>query len=242
MRVAQESLLEHTAGPEQLLAREELAELYMASPLPVDDELFNLGLYCRSGLLVKFLVMADLYKRFVNVPGIMVEFGVWHGQNAVLLENLRAIYEPFNRRRYVGFDTWAGYPDMPHWYNAGDAGLEHLKALLDVHSRCNVYGHIPSGHELVRGNVIETAPAWFHANQDALVAFAYVDMGPYEPTLAALRAILPRMVPGSVVLLDELQVPGGKGEAQAFRDAFGQQGYRLEVCPLYRSKAIVTIC
>ena len=47
-----------------------------------------------------------------SATGALIEFGTWRGQNLVLLENLRAIHEPFNKQRtIIGFDTFAGYPE-----------------------------------------------------------------------------------------------------------------------------------
>ena len=45
---------------DQMAARTRLEELFDQTPLPKDDLLFHLGLYTRSSLLVKFIVMNDL--------------------------------------------------------------------------------------------------------------------------------------------------------------------------------------
>src|SRR6185503_4745476 len=74
-----------TAFGETFDFRERLQGLYRNGPIPADELMFNLGLYVRSSLLVKFLVMDDLYRRFVSVPGALLEFGTWRGQNLVLL-------------------------------------------------------------------------------------------------------------------------------------------------------------
>src|SRR5216684_5365067 len=101
-----------TAHGETFRFRDRLSQMYAQSPLNEKDLLFNLGLYVRSSLLVKFLVLDDLYRRFKSIPGALVEFGTWWGQNLVLLENLRAIHEPFNKQRtIIGFDTFSGYPN-----------------------------------------------------------------------------------------------------------------------------------
>jgi hypothetical protein len=237
-----ERVLEHTAGAEQLRARLDLMRLFEKTPLPTADLLFNLGLYCRSGLLVKFLVMADLYKRVLNVPGMFVELGCWYGQNLALLQNLQAIYEPMNRtRKMVAFDTFTGYPERPGFYSTGKKYKAHLAKLLDAQRRCNVYGHIDPGHELIEGDVVETVPRYFDQHDEAIVALAYVDIGGYEETVTSLEAIIPHLVPGSIVLFDELTLDGGKGEARAFRELFKQRGYRLEKCALYPSKSILEV-
>src|SRR6266508_2691368 len=109
---------ETNASELQLDFRRELIEMYRASPLPNAELTANLGLYVRGSALVKFLVLNDLYLRILDLPGIVVEFGTWWGQNMVLFENLRAIYEPFNKTRtVVGFDTFSGY----HGFSEHDA-------------------------------------------------------------------------------------------------------------------------
>jgi hypothetical protein len=244
---------EHTtAHGETFDHRRRLAEMYEASPLPKDDRLFNLGLYVRGSLLVKFLVLSDLYKRVVNLPGAILEFGVWWGQNLVLFENLRAIYEPFNKQRLIiGFDTFDGYPSHNRaenepafkdgFYQADVTYPEYLSELLRVHEGNNAFGHIGGNHKLIKGDVVETAPGYFAEHPETIVALAYFDMGPYAPTIAALNAIKPHLIPGSVILFDELTWAGSPGEAIAFKEAFRDMRYQLEKCPLYPSKSILTV-
>ena len=65
----------------------------------------------RSSALAKLLFLNEAYQLILDQPGMIVEFGTWWGQNLVVFENLRAIYEPFNQsRRVLGFDTFEGYP------------------------------------------------------------------------------------------------------------------------------------
>jgi hypothetical protein len=241
-----------TAQAAGLAARERLREMMAATPLPPDELMFNLGLYTRSSLLVKFLVLSDVYKRILPLPGALLEFGTWRGQNLVLLENLRAIYEPFNKQRaIIGFDTFAGYPEEAGMaakstethggYNTGGSYPDYLEELLKAHEAMNAFGHIASPHRLVAGDVVETAPKFFVDHPETLVAFAFFDMGPYEPTIAALKAIRPHLMPGSVLLFDELTWAGAPGEAIAFKEVFRDTRYAIEKVPLYPSKTLVTL-
>ncbi|NUU03884.1 class I SAM-dependent methyltransferase [Herbaspirillum robiniae] len=246
--------LESTASDAQFAFREQLLDMYRKSPLSQEDLLFNVGLYTRSSVLVKFIVLNDLYKRFKHIPGMLVEFGTWYGHNLVLLENLRAIYEPFNKQRQiVGFDTFEGYSKpsdkdrqesgvwVEHSYSTQSSYKEYLEELLQVHEGNNVIGHKRKIHSLVAGDVTKTAPDYFEKNQASIVAFAYFDMGLYEPTLAALKAVKPHLVSGSILLMDELTWPESPGEAIAFKEVFSKDEYTLEKCELYPSKCIVTI-
>lgn len=245
--------IETTASSKQRAARDEIAELFEASPLQGEDLLFNLGLYTRSSLLVKFIVMSDLYRRFKGIPGLIVEFGTWWGQNLILLENLRAIYEPFNKQRHIiGFDTFEGYTpagvrdaDSDVWqtgsYSTGPDHVAYLLSLLQAHEKSNVLGHLSDRHRLVRGDVAETAPRWFAERPQSIVAFAYFDMGLYEPTKRAMEAIKPHLVPGSMLLLDELTWTEAPGEAIAFKEVFADTPVDIEKIELYPSKSVVTL-
>ena len=182
-----------------------------------------------------------------------MEFGTWWGQNLVLLENLRAILEPFNKqRRIIGFDSFSGYPsasgrdgDGEFWkegsYSTSKGYKAYLEELIRAHEGSNVLGHVTGVHELVEGDVQETVPAYLHEHPEAIVAFAYCDLGLYEPTLAALRAIKPHLVPGSIILFDELTWSEAPGEAIAFREVFTASEYCIEKIALYPSKSFITI-
>ncbi len=245
---------ETSADQTQLSARENLEQLFTTTPLPLSDLLFNLGLFTRSSLLVKYIVMHEVYQRFVNLPGLIIEFGTWWGQNLVLLENLRAIHEPFNKQRYIiGFDTFTGYTSpsaakdsasmawQEQSYTTGQSYKATLEKILKTHEQCNVLGHVHGMHQLIAGDVTSTAPAFFAKNPQSLVAFAYFDIGLYEPTKAAMLAIKPHLMPGSILLLDELTWADTPGEALAFKEVFQDTRYLIEKCKYYPSKSIVTI-
>lgn len=246
--------LEATADKAQIQARQSLKEMFDANPLPESDLLFNLGLFTRSSLLVKFITLHEIYERFVNIPGMIVEFGTWWGQNLVLLENLRAIHEPFNKQRHIiGFDTFEGYnnhcseKDKPSevWqeqsYSTGRSYKSYLNELLVTHEKSNVLGHNHGKHSLIEGDVTETAPAYFADHPESLVAFAYFDIGLYEPTKVAMQAIKPHLMPGSIILLDELTWAVSPGEALAFKEVFSGMKFTIEKCKYYPSKSIITI-
>jgi hypothetical protein len=245
--------IETTAADSQLDFRKQLEDLFVSSPLPREDLLFNLGMYTRSSLLVKFIVMNDLYGRITNIPGAIMEFGIWWGQNLILFENLRAIHEPFNKqRRIIGFDTFSGYTPPSSNDKAGEVWKEtsyatpkgyreYLAKLLEVHEGNNVLGHLRNVHQLVEGDVEETAPRYFQDHPGTIVALAYLDLGLYKPTKAALLAVKPHLVPGSVILLDELVWAESPGEAIAFKEVFFGTSYKIEKCHFYPSKTIVTI-
>ena len=149
--------------------RDILYELYSNSPLPVEEMLINTGLYTRSSALSKLLFLNELYEKILHLPGNILVFGTWWGQDLILLHNLRAIHEPYNfTRKVVGFDTFTGYPAISEndhlsetikegAYGTTENYLAHLDALLGYHEKENILSHIRK-YQLVSGNILETFP------------------------------------------------------------------------------------
>src|ERR1041385_3640779 len=65
--------METNASSEQLRSRDALKDAYQNSPLPIDHLMTNFGLYMRGSVLVKILVVADLYQRILHLPGVIME-------------------------------------------------------------------------------------------------------------------------------------------------------------------------
>ena len=196
-------IAESQANVEQMKERAKLLSMFASSPLPDKEQSSTSG----STLEVfagEVFGDGNLYKRIVHLG---TDLGVWSlvGQNLVLLENLRAIYEPFNKQRIiVGFDTFEGYaqPTAEDGANASEVFLDdtyatgldyksYLDKLIKVHEGCNILGHQQGLHRLVAGDVCETVPKYFEDHPESLVALAYFDMGPYLPTKIALEVWFP---------------------------------------------------
>ena len=221
---------ETKASDAQLAHRETLYRLFRERPMPDDQTMICLGLFMRSSALAKVLFLNELYELILDKPGVIVEFGTWWGQNLVLFENLRALYEPFNAsRRIIGFDTFEGYPDVSDKDRRSDTIVEggytvtpdydaYLDELLRYHEENNVLGNIRKS-ELVKGDVSKTVKPYFKEHPELVVALAYFDMALYKPSKAAFEAIKPHLVPGSVLMLDEFNSRDYPGETIAFREA-----------------------
>jgi hypothetical protein len=203
-----------------------------------DEELLICpGLYMRSSALAKILFINEAYELILNHPGVIVEFGTWWGQNLVLFENLRAIYEPFNQtRRVIGFDTFTGYASISSkdkisdtikdgGYTTAENYQDYLESLIDYHEKNNVLGAIKK-HELVKGDVTKTAPEYFSKNEGLIIALAYFDLAIYEPSKVALQAVKPHLISGSVLMLDEFNNPDYPGETRAFKEVFNKVPYK----------------
>jgi Macrocin-O-methyltransferase (TylF) len=252
MTTANSTKLQTRATPVQNDARRTLLDLFARCPMPRHELLVNLGLYMRSSVLAKTLYINELYQKIINIPGAVMEFGVWWGTNLALFESLRAIYEPYNHaRRVVGFDTFTGYSSIQPEDGDGDlvaAGQysttqdyeEYLAEVLDYHQRENVMGHVKK-YEIVKGDVTQTIDDYLNAHPETIIALAYFDMQLYEPTKKCLAAIRPYLTRGSVIAMDELNCSEFPGETIAFKEVLGLDRYRLTRSQFLPDRTYLTI-
>lgn len=190
--------------------------------------------------LSRTLYYTDLYRKILDTPGYICEFGVRFGDTLSLLTNLRGILEPYNyTRKLVGFDTFAGFPSVSSRdsdvHEVGEctvpAGYEkHLDEILDLLEQNAPVPQIRK-HELVKGDATKTLPLWLKKNPQACVSMAILDMDLYEPTKAVLKALLPHMPKGAVLVFDEFSYPHFPGESIAVKEVLGLANLRMHMNP-----------
>jgi len=223
-------------------SRDQLSNLMENSPIPSNQRLSNLGLYLDAKNLSRILFMDFMYRQIVDVQGVVMDFGTRWGNNMVLFQSLRGIYEPFNRhRKILGFDTFTGFPSVdakdgnsPLMYEGNlTVGSEYkfyLEELLAHHESLNPLAHI-SKVEVCVGDASLTLPKYIDENPETIIALAYFDFDIYEPTKICLEAIKPRLVKGSVLGFDELNDPDSPGETLALMEVFGLNNIQLKRFP-----------
>lgn len=221
--------------------RDDFYNLFKNYPIsPEGDILGNLPLFMRHQQVAKLLCMHELYKKIIDVPGVIIEFGVRWGQNLALFESFRTIYEPYNfTRKIIGFDTFEGFPST-HSKDGKDAIISEgsygvsnkyedtLEKVLKYHEEEAVlYNHIQK-FELIKGDATKTINQWIERNNGKLISFAYFDFDLYEPTKICLEAIMPHLTKGSIVAFDEINHDNFPGETIALKEVVGTKNIRLQ--------------
>ena len=221
----------------------EFTMLLKQTPIPDDEILANLGLFISSKNLSRILFFAEIYRRIVHTHGVIMEFGTRWGQTLSLLAALRGIFEPFNRHRIiVGFDTFEGHKGIteldavPSRCTDGsyavNPGYEHyLNRVMSIQEGLNPLNHLKK-FDIIKGDAVQTIPAWFEDHQEALVSLAILDFDIHVPTKAALEAIKHRLFRGSIIVFDELCDRTFPGETVAFREVFSPRDFRIQRLPM----------
>lgn len=211
------------------------------SPIPEAEMLQNIGTYIPRQNLARIIFMNELYRKIVDVHGVIMEFGVRWGQNLSLFSNYRGIYEPFNyNRKIIGFDTFEGFPSTHEKdgkrLNANDYSVttgykDHLTSVLEYHESESPISH-KNKFQLVVGDATKTIYQYIEEHPETIIALAYFDFDIYEPTKICMDAIAERLTKGSILAFDELNCPEFPGETLAVMETIGLRNIALRRSPL----------
>lgn len=217
----------------------DLLKLLKCLPLPDSEILANLGLFLTSKNLARILFFYEIYQKISQIHGIIVEFGARWGQTLSVMSALRGIFEPFNRhRKIVGFDTFGGFKGINKKdgllhkcaegaYAVPPGYQDYLARILAIQEKLNPLPHLVK-YELIKGDAIHTVPAYFKKHPETIIALAIFDFDIYTPTKTALKAILPNLCKGSILVFDELCDEIFPGETIALKETLGLNNVKVQ--------------
>ena len=214
---------------------EDTIELIKNEKLDTHEIIENFILFLRRVNLSKFIAQYEVFKNCINVPGAIVECGVFKGQSLLTWAKLVEIFcagDTF--KKIIGFDTFSGFPSLnekdgkklPHrdkivgGFNA-ESFLPVLEKIIDINQRDSMIPRFKRV-EIVKGDVNKTIPQFVKEHPGMRISLLHIDLDIYEPTKTTLDYLYPLVSPGGVVLLDEYGMADFQGESLAFDEYFGK--------------------
>jgi hypothetical protein len=208
----------------------------------------NPFLFATRYTVTEMLIRVELFRKISTVAGAIVECGVAHGNSLMLLGHLSSVVEPYAlNRSIIGFDTFAGFvgaseydpEDLPEaaFADTNKATLEEAIRLFDSN---RALGHVPR-ISIVAGDARETIPSYVSGHPELTIALLYLDFDLYEPTLVALRDLLPLVCAGGIVAFDEFNYRHFAGETKAVLESLRLQNTPLRRLPFAPLLAYFTV-
>jgi hypothetical protein len=171
----------------------------------------------------KLLVRYELFKMAADIPGDIVECGVFKGAGWMYWLKLLDLYSRGEQRRVVGFDTFGFFADSLLDYERQSAAAYVTEAAFEgVQSDAILNLSLGAGFrngELVSGDVIQTIPDYVAKNPGFRISLLNLDFDTYHGTKVALEHLFDLVVPGGIVVLDEYGKRGW-GESDAVDEFF----------------------
>ncbi|HEQ78466.1 MAG TPA: dTDP-6-deoxy-L-hexose 3-O-methyltransferase, partial [Euryarchaeota archaeon] len=186
----------------------------------------------------KILAHYELYKMVLDVPGAIVECGVFKGTSLIRFATFRELFgNPFSKQ-IIGFDTFAEFPETNfeedkkmRQYHLDTAGGESISSqqLLDILKHKSIDKNV----ELVEGDITKTLPEYVEAHPELKISLLNLDTDIYEPSKVILDCLYPRLVKGAVLLLDDYGT--FPGETKAVDEYFADKNEKIQKLPFCMS-------
>ncbi|MBR1120196.1 class I SAM-dependent methyltransferase [Bradyrhizobium lablabi] len=185
------------------------------------------------------LSRVELFKMAMDIPGAIIECGVYRGNSLMLYLQLSLLLEPYaiNRSLY-GFDTFAGFRSIDGTFDPDDINeqmfsetdAEVLEQSILLNDLIRPVNRIPRC-EIIKGDIVQTVPEFVKNKPELCVAMLILDTDLYQPTKVALQSFLPLMPKGAIVVLDEVAYRNFAGETQALKEVLDFNKVELKRFP-----------
>lgn len=194
----------------------------------------NFVLSCDSTRIGKIIAQYELYKMSAELPGAIVECGVFKGNSLCKFAMFRDLFGNRFSKKIIGFDIFGKFPQTKFADDKKsrkkfivEAGIQGIskEQLLEVLKHKNADTLV----ELVKGDITRTVPRYVKDHPELRISLLNIDVDIYEPAVTILKHLFPRVVPGGIVLLDDYGV--FPGETKAVEEYFSSQNVQIKKLP-----------
>ncbi|WPE17753.1 TylF/MycF/NovP-related O-methyltransferase [Candidatus Thioglobus autotrophicus] len=203
---------------------------------------YEIGYYltCDNSRIAKSLNQYELYKKIINIPGDIVECGVYKGGSLIRMATYRDTLEVNMSRKIIAFDAFGSFPRVEskiddnfidQFESEGGEGIaiSELKECLEYKNIKNI--------ELIKGDINSTLEGYIVKNPALKVALLHIDVDVEKPTKTILKHLYERVVPGGLIVLDDYGVI--HGETKAVDDFFADMGVSIQKLPFSKTPAFI---
>ena len=171
------------------------------------DSYNNLLLSDDISRLRKIFARYELFKKTINIPGDIIECGVFKGVSFLFWLKCLKILSPNSSKKVVGFDMFSGFPKdleeaekisaKKYVKSSEYKGLkpDHLAKKAE-----KIFGK--NKFELIKGDVVKTSKKYVSKNYGFKISLLHLDLDTYSGTKASLNEFFPRLSRGGIVILD----------------------------------------
>ncbi len=186
--------------------------------MPSDDSYRSFNEFIFSNdikLIGKLLHRYDFFKMTRDLPGDIVEIGVFKGSGIATFSKFVDIYCPRSNKKILGFDIFddSSKEDILNKDCSFDKEMMNVvyskvdKSELSITSVENrlTNMNIDKKYMLIRGDVEDTLPKFIKENPGFRASLIYIDVDLERPTYNALLHLWDRLLPGGIIVFDEYE-------------------------------------
>ena len=154
----------------------------------------------------KLIYHYEIYNIIKNLPGDILEFGVFKGSSLIRFMTFRSILENNYSRKIYGFDTFNKFPSQKRKDDkklrknfTKDAGNPITKKKLNKILLDKKFENF----ELVEGDVLKTLDKFLKKNPNLKISLLHLDMDVYNSTKFVINKLKDKIVKKGIILIDD---------------------------------------
>lgn len=156
----------------------------------------------------KMIAHYELYKKITDLPGVVIELGVFKGASFIRFATFRDTLESASSRKVIGFDAFGQFPVPADSTSSDKAFIAKFEAdaghgISDKELQQALDNKGIKNTELIRGDITKTLPAYLEQHRELRIALLHIDVDVYEPTKLALELLYQYIVPGGLIIFDD---------------------------------------
>jgi hypothetical protein len=161
----------------------------------------------------KLLARTRLFEEIKDIPGDIVECGVFKGSGLLTFLKLKKYLCPNTYKKVIGFDMFDSTELINNLHDLDkqtmsslfkDRNFQHDKSYKDIlEKKILSYGFQEHEFSLIKGDISLTAPNFVDNNPGFKISLLYFDLDLEEPTYDALCALWDRVSKNGLVVFDE---------------------------------------
>tara|TARA_Y100000768_G_C23979973_1_gene685162 strand:- start:1041 stop:1694 length:654 start_codon:yes stop_codon:yes gene_type:complete len=183
--------------------------------------------------LKKIIVRYELYKLSQEIPGDIIECGVFKGTGHMFWLKLLKIFDPNSTKKVIGFDTFGDFPKSTLKFEKKTAKTFQSEAefnsknLLKLINTKIKKANLNLRSDLIKGDIVKTSKKYIKENRGFRISLLHLDLDTYKGTIHALNNFFPYVTPGGVIIFDEYGSRGW-GESEAVDEFMSKKKLKIK--------------
>ena len=187
--------------------------------LPSNDNYQNFNNFIFSNDIKIMGKLLHRFRHFLNVkelPGDIVEVGVFKGSGISSFMKFIEIFCPNSNKKVIGFDIFDVVESENVLKSDKDIDRESMNIIYDrvnhndltLDSVTNNLTNTKISNDkfiLVKGDVEKSIPTFLDENPGFRISYLYIDVDIDRPTYFTLKYLWDRILPGGVIIFDEFE-------------------------------------
>lgn len=180
----------------------------------------------------KLITRYNLFKLSEEVPGDIVECGVFKGAGLFYWIKLLIMHNLHYSKKVVGFDTFSNFSstheefekkNIDNYVKSSSFNGTRISSLKKVYKKMNLKNDCL---ELIKGDILKTSKSYVEKNKGLKISLLNLDLDTGLGTYEALKNFYPMISKGGVIILDEYSVKGW-GETEAVDNFFRDKEVKI---------------